>query len=151
MFVLCFRFSRPCLFNDKWLWVLTFVYKPVKLINYLSVCRAWWTKSGPKIRSVYITGLFSYCLNWTYSGLEKEMGEKSRLRQADGCTMNAPRGSCAFLLNLNHLQALTPPTQWVICWWRIWFEALKPIAFAYINMGKFGDTWWFSAIPFNTI
>jgi hypothetical protein len=38
MFVLCFRFSRPCLFNDKWIWGLTFVYKPVKLINSLSVC-----------------------------------------------------------------------------------------------------------------
>jgi hypothetical protein len=56
MFVLCFRFSRPCLFSDKWIWGLTFVYKPVKLINSLSVCRAWWrTKSGPKIRSVYMT------------------------------------------------------------------------------------------------
>jgi hypothetical protein len=35
---------------------LSVVYKPVKLINSLSACRAWWrTKSGPKIRSVYMT------------------------------------------------------------------------------------------------
>jgi hypothetical protein len=62
MFVLCFRFSRPCLFNDKWIWGLTFVHKPVKLINYLSVCRAWWrTKSGPNIRSVYMTCFHIAC------------------------------------------------------------------------------------------
>jgi hypothetical protein len=47
---------QPCLFNDKWIWGLTFVCKPVKLINSLSVCGAWWrTKSGPKICSVYMT------------------------------------------------------------------------------------------------
>jgi hypothetical protein len=41
-----------------------FVYKPVNLINSLSVCRVWWrTKSGPKIRSVYIMTCFHiYCI-----------------------------------------------------------------------------------------
>jgi hypothetical protein len=51
MFILCVSLGRPCLFSDKWIWGLAFVYKPVKLINSISVCCAWWrTKSGPKIR-----------------------------------------------------------------------------------------------------
>jgi hypothetical protein len=48
MFVLCVSWLGPPMFiNDKWIWGLTFVYTPVKLINYLSVCRAWY--EGPSL------------------------------------------------------------------------------------------------------
>jgi hypothetical protein len=67
---------------------------------------------------------------WTLQWFGKGDGWEEQ-RQADGCTMIDPRGSCAFPLNLNHLQTLTPPTQWMICGGRIWFEVLKTIAFAY--------------------
>jgi hypothetical protein len=92
MFVLCFRFSRPCLFNDKWIWGLTFVYKPVKLINSPSVCCAWWrTKSGPKIRSV-LYDLFSYCSYIKTCDLCWNLRPRRLMFKLKRCTPKFPRG-----------------------------------------------------------
>jgi hypothetical protein len=60
MFVLCVSLGHPCLFNDKWIWGLTFVYN--QLINSLSVCRVWWKDQVWSENSLNIYDPLSYCL-----------------------------------------------------------------------------------------